>query len=58
MNSHEIANAIHGIVHVNIPPVKDAGTLENLNTLIDELSDLRAALTNEESNKNQKQFEF
>ena len=54
----KVAQEIDSIVHSNVPPTEDSGTVDNLNNLIDELIALRNFLTEETTNKNQQQFEF
>ena len=45
----EIAQKIDSIVNCNIPPEDDAGTIQNLSNLIDDLTDYLNELTNVES---------
>jgi len=45
----EIAQKIDSIVNYNIPPENDAGTIQNLSNLIDDLTEYLNDLTNVES---------
>ena len=45
----EIAQKIDSIVNCNIPPEDDAGTIQNLSNLIDDLTDYLNELTTVES---------
>ena len=49
----EIAQKIYSIVHYNIPPEDDAGTIQNLLNLIDDLSVYAKRLSENDKNVNQ-----